>query len=160
VSAGAHADKQRLSVDGFDHHRVFTRQLEYLVALDRERHFRRAAAAGHVSQPALSAAIRRLERELGVPLVRRSRRFEGFTPEGERILVWARPALADLHGLQQDGNRMRGGLEGMLQLGAIPTSLPASTLVTTRFLTRHPRMRIRLRSMSSREIAHGLSTVE
>ena len=64
---------------------MFPRQLEYLVALDRERHFGRAAAACHVSQPALSEAIRSLERELGVPLVVRGRRFEGLTPEGERV---------------------------------------------------------------------------
>ena len=52
---------------------MFIRQLEYLAALDRERHFGRAAAACHVSQPTLSAGIRSLERELGVPLVRRGR---------------------------------------------------------------------------------------
>ena len=53
---------------------MLLRQLEYLVALARERHFVRAAAAGYVSQPSLSAAIRRLEHELGVPIVRRGRR--------------------------------------------------------------------------------------
>ncbi|MCX4903928.1 NAD-dependent formate dehydrogenase [Streptomyces sp. NBC_00878] len=51
------------------------RQLEYLVALARERHFARAAAACYVSQPSLSAAIRRLEHELRVPIVRRGRRY-------------------------------------------------------------------------------------
>ena len=45
------------------------RELEYLAALARERHFARAAAAGHVSQPCLSAGIRRLEHDLGIPLV-------------------------------------------------------------------------------------------
>jgi DNA-binding transcriptional LysR family regulator len=49
---------------------VFIRQLEYLTALDRERHFGRAAVVCHVSQPTLSTGIRSLERELGVPLVR------------------------------------------------------------------------------------------
>lgn len=56
---------------------MLLRQLEYLVALARERHFARAAAACFVSQPSLSAAIRRLEHELGVPIVRRGRRYEG-----------------------------------------------------------------------------------
>ncbi len=60
------------------------RQLEYFVALARERHFARAANACHVSQPALSEAIRKLEHELKVPLVRRGQKFEGLTPEGER----------------------------------------------------------------------------
>ncbi|HYN90889.1 MAG TPA: LysR family transcriptional regulator [Thermoleophilaceae bacterium] len=139
---------------------MFLRQFEYLEALAREQHFGRAALACHVSQPALSAAIRSFERELGVPLVRRGRRFEGITPEGQRVLVWARRVLGDLDGLDQEVSRLRGGLAGTLRLGAIPTALPASTLITTRFRQRHPRMRIQLRSMTSREIADGLSTGE
>ncbi len=132
------------------------RQLEYLAALDRERHFGAAARTCHVSQPALSTAIRALERELGVPLVRRSGRFEGFTQEGERVLVWARRALTDVQSLNQEVDRLRSGLEGTLRIGAIPTALTASTLVTSRFRHAHPRMRVQLRSMTSREIAHGL----
>lgn len=66
---------------------MLLRQLEYLVALARERHFARAAAACFVSQPSLSAAIRRLEHELDVPIVRRGRRYEGLTPEGR----WSSP---------------------------------------------------------------------
>jgi DNA-binding transcriptional LysR family regulator len=136
---------------------VQLRQLEYLAALDRERHFGAAARACHVSQPALSTAIRALERELGVPLVRRSGRFEGFTEEGERVLVWARRALTDVQSLNQEVDRLRSGLEGTLRIGAIPTALTASTLVTSRFRHAHPRMRVQLRSMTSREIAHGLT---
>jgi DNA-binding transcriptional LysR family regulator len=135
---------------------MFIRQLEYLAALDRERHFGRAAAACHAAQPTLSAGIRSLERELGVPLVRRGREFEALTPEGELILGWAQRALADIESLQQEASRLRGGLEGTLRIGAIPTSLPRSPRVTTRFRERHPRMRVRLTSMSSRQIAHGL----
>ena len=139
---------------------MFLRQLEYLEALDREQHFGRAALACHVSQPALSAAIRGLERELGVPLVRRGRRFEAITPEGQRVLVWVRRVLGDLDGLDQEVSRLRGGLEGTLRLGVIPTALPPTTLITTRFRERHPRMRIEVRSTTSREIAEGLSTGE
>lgn len=136
------------------------RQLEYLIALDRSHHFGDAARACHVSQPALSTAIRALERELGVPLVRRSGRFEGFTEEGERVLVWARRAVTDVLSLRQEVDRMRSGLEGTLRLGAIPTSLTASRLVTERFRGRHPRMRVQLTSLTSREIAHGLAAGE
>jgi DNA-binding transcriptional LysR family regulator len=135
---------------------MFIRQLEYLVALDRERHFGRAAAACHAAQPTLSAGIRSLERELGVSLVRRGREFEALTPEGELILGWAQRALADLASLQQEASRLRGGLEGTLRIGAIPTSLPRSPHVTAPFRERHPRMRVRLISMTSREIANGL----
>ena len=139
---------------------MFLRQMEYLVALNRERHFGRAALACHVSQPALSAAIRTLERELGLPLVRRGHRFEGITPEGQRVLVWARRMVSDARGLDQDVSRLRGGLEGTLRLGAIPTALAASTLVTIPFRERHPRARVEIRSMTSREIARGLATAE
>jgi DNA-binding transcriptional LysR family regulator len=135
---------------------VLLRQLEYLTALDRERHFGRAAQTCHVSQPALSAAVGRLEAELGVALVRRGQRFEGFTPEGERVLVWARRALAGAEGLEQEVQRLRDGLQGTLRLGAIPTSLSGSIHITSRFRRRHPLMRIEIRSMSSREIAAGL----
>ena len=63
---------------------VLLRQLEYLTALDRERHFGRASLACHVSQPALSAAVGGLEDVLGVVLVRRGRRLEVFTRVGVR----------------------------------------------------------------------------
>lgn len=139
---------------------MFIRQLEYLAALDRERHFGRAAAACRVSQPALSSAIAGLETELGLPLVRRGRRFEGFTSEGERVLVWVHRALEDLTGLEQEVGRLRGGLEGTLRIGAVPTSLPVSTLVTSRFRERHPRMRIQVMSMNSGQVADGLMAGE
>ena len=60
------------------HGEVSIQQLEYLLALARERHFGRAASACHVSQPTLSVAIRKLEHELDVVIVLRGQRFEGF----------------------------------------------------------------------------------
>ena len=71
------------------------RQLEYFVAVARERHFARAAQACYVSQPALSAAIAKLERELNVTLINRGHNYEGLTPEGERLVVWAKRILAE-----------------------------------------------------------------
>ena len=69
------------------------KQLKYLIALDRTRHFGQAAAACHITQPTLSMRIRNLEEELNLTLIQRGQRFEGFTPEGERILAWARALL-------------------------------------------------------------------
>ncbi|ANZ40039.1 LysR family transcriptional regulator [Lentzea guizhouensis] len=139
---------------------MLLRQLEYLVALARERHFARAAEACHVSQPSLSAAISKLERELGVPVVSRGRRFEGLTPEGERVLLWAHRMLADRDALRQDLSRMRESLSGTLRIGAIPTALPAAPLLTTPFCERYPHVRITLESLSSREITQGLDEFE
>ncbi len=133
------------------------RQLEYLVALARERHFARAAAACHVSQPSLSAAIRRLEQELKVPLVRRGRRYEGLTPEGEVVLAWAHRMLAEGDALRQELSALGDGLEGTLRLGVVPTALPAASLLTTPFCERHPRARVSVESLSSADIAQGLA---
>ena len=139
---------------------MLLRQLEYLSALARERHFARAARACHVSQPALSAAIRRLEADLGVQIVHRDRRFGGFTPEGERVVVWAHRMLADRDSLRQDLDRMAGGLTGTLRIGAIPTALTAATLVTGPFTEQHARVRLSLESLSSREIVRRLAEFE
>jgi len=139
---------------------MLLRQLEYLVALARERHFGRAAAACHVSQPSLSAAIRTLEKELDTPLVHRGQRFEGLTPEGERVLLWAHRILAERDALVDDLAAMRQGLTGTLRIAAIPTALTAASLLTAPFCARHPHARVSLQSLSSMEIAHGLAEFE
>ena len=139
---------------------MLLRQLEYLVALARERHFVRAAAACYVSQPSLSAAIRRLERELGVPIVRRGRRYEGLTPEGEVVLAWAHRLLAERDGLRQELSALRDGLSGTLRLGVVPTALPTASLLTNPFCERHPQARVSIESLSSAEITHGLAEFE
>ncbi|RVU17660.1 LysR family transcriptional regulator [Streptomyces antnestii] len=114
------------------------RQLEYLVALSRERHFARAAQACYVSQPALSEAIRKLEDELDVPLVRRGRKYEGLTPEGERIVVWAQRILADRDALKDEVGALRTGLSGRLRIGSVPTASGAVSLLTGPFCATHP----------------------
>jgi DNA-binding transcriptional LysR family regulator len=114
------------------------RQLEYLVALSRERHFARAAQACFVSQPALSESIRKLEEELDVPLVRRGRKFEGLTPEGQRIVVWAQRILADRDALAGEVAAMRTGLSGQLRVGSIPTASAVVSLLAEPFCAEHP----------------------
>jgi DNA-binding transcriptional LysR family regulator len=136
---------------------MLLRQLEYLVALAREKHFARAAQACYVSQPSLSAAIRKLEQELDVPIVRRGRRFEGLTPEGERVLLWAQRILSEQDALRHELSVMRGGLNGTLRLGAIPTAMPVVSLLTTPFCERHTNARVTLESLSSRDIAQKLA---
>jgi DNA-binding transcriptional LysR family regulator len=139
---------------------VLLRQLEYLNALARERHFGRAAASCHVTQPALSEAVRRLEAELGVQIVRRGRSFEGFTPEGERAIAWARRIVADSEALRGDITSMRAGLTGTLRIGAIPTALTITSLLTAPFCDQYPLVQVSVESLSSREIVHGLAEFE
>jgi DNA-binding transcriptional LysR family regulator len=66
---------------------MFLRHLSYFLSLAREKHFARAAEACHVSQPTLSAAIRKLEDDLKVRLVVRGHRFLGLAAEGDRVLA-------------------------------------------------------------------------
>jgi DNA-binding transcriptional LysR family regulator len=67
---------------------MFVRQMTYLVALAREKHFARAADKCNVTQSTLSAGLKALERELDMRLVIREPRFMGLTPEGERVVEW------------------------------------------------------------------------
>lgn len=120
------------------------RQLEYFVALAREKHFARAAAACYVSQPALSEAIRKLENELKVPLVRRGQSFEGLTPEGERLVLWARRILADHDALIHEVTALQTGLTGELRLGVIPAASSTVALLTDPFCAEHPLVRVQL----------------
>jgi len=137
---------------------VVLRQLEYLSALARERHFGRAAAACHVTQPALSVAIRKLETELGVELVRRGRGYDELTPPGERLLQWARQTLASADGLLAEASRLSGELSGRLRLGVIPTALPAVAEITAPLLQDYPSLDLEIRSFSSQEIAGQLES--
>jgi len=139
---------------------MILRHLEYLVALARERHFGRAAAACGVTQPTLSGALRELEAELGVLIVERGRRYRGLTPEGERVVDWARRILADRDALKQEVGSARQGLSGRLVLGAIPTALAAVGLLSAAFQAEHPRVRIKVLSVSSIEIQRGLDTFD
>jgi DNA-binding transcriptional LysR family regulator len=136
---------------------ILIRQLEYLVALAREKHFGRAATACHASQPALSTGLRRLEAELGVTIVQRGRRFSGFTPEGDRVVGWAHRILAERDALRTDLDRMRHGLTATLRIGAIPTAIAVMPLLTEAFRQRHPVARIRIEVLTSREIVRRLT---
>ncbi len=136
---------------------MLLRQLEYLSALAREGHFGRAAESCHVSQPALSAAIRKLEAELDVQIVQRGQRFEGFTPEGKQVLLWAHRILAEQDAMRHELASMRGGLSGVLRIGAIPTALTVTSLLTAPLAEQHPQVRMSIESLSSREIVHRLA---
>jgi DNA-binding transcriptional LysR family regulator len=139
---------------------VLLRQLSYLVALAKERHFARAAATCNITQPALSSAIRQLEEELGVLLVERDKRFNGFTPEGQEVLLWARRMLSDEEALRQGILNARRSLTGNLRLGVIPSALPLVPAVTDPLYDRHPQVKVTVWSTSSIEIQKGLDQFE
>jgi DNA-binding transcriptional LysR family regulator len=135
------------------------RQLQYLVALAREKHFTRAAKECGVTQPTLSGRIRQLEQELGVPIVERGQRFHGLTPQGERVLAWAHVILDNWQTLQQEMASLRsssGALTGHLSVGAIPSALPMAALITRAIQARHPGIELTVLSQSSIEILRQL----
>jgi DNA-binding transcriptional LysR family regulator len=139
---------------------MFVRQLTYLVALEKEKHFARAAEICHVSQPALSSAIRHLEEELGVAIVRRGQRFEGFTPEGEKLLDWAQRILSDWESLRQEATLTCNYLTGILRIGAIPTTLSVSPLLTASCMSMHPGIKHHIVSLTAEQIIRGLDHFE
>lgn len=139
---------------------MFIRQMTYLVALARERHFGRAADACNVTQPTLSSGLKALERELDMRLVIREPRFMGLTPEGERVVEWAGQILADYESLKQDVEVFRGGLRGTLHLGVIPAAMPAVAKLTGPFSAKYPQVAIDVQSMTSIEIQRGLDRFE
>lgn len=136
------------------------RKYVYLMALARERHFGRAAAACNVSQPTLSNAIRHLEDELGVPIVERGQRFQGFTPQGQAVLKYARRILAAQAEMAQELQVGGDTLSGRLRLGVIPTALPSAAHLLGPFAERFPGVQTILTSESSRGIQRGLDDFE
>jgi len=135
------------------------KQLRTFIALVREQHFSRAAASCHISQPALSAQIRKLEEELGIPLIKRGNSYGGLTPEGERVLVWARRVVQAADNLMDDVALLRDDLSGPLNIGVIPSALPMLPLLTGVLLKVHPGLRPQVYSMSSKEIQRGLDSL-
>jgi DNA-binding transcriptional LysR family regulator len=137
---------------------VDIKQLKFLVALDETRHFGQAAARCHITQPTLSMRLRNLEDELGVALVRRGQRFEGFTEAGERILAWARTVLSAYDGLQAEAAACKGALIGTLRLGMVPLSSFDPLPLLQRLGAEHPQLRFQLSALSSEQILEQLAS--
>jgi DNA-binding transcriptional LysR family regulator len=133
--------------------------MRYLVALEQHRHFGRAASACHITQPALSNALRALEKELDVAIVRRGRAYEGLTPEGERVLPSATRLLREQELLRQDLHSGAGSPQGALSIGAVPTTLPVAARFAARLQARHRGIKPIVRSLSSHEIETGLESL-
>lgn len=132
------------------------RHLRYFVALGREAHFGRAAETCHVTQSTLSAAIRQLESEIGVPLIERDKRFKGFTAEGKVLLDWATRVVAEREALDQQIGLLRGELTGELAIGVVPTALPTIGLLTTPLARAHSKVTLKILSRTSNEIQRML----
>jgi len=135
-------------------------RLEFIIALARESHFGRAAEACRVSQPTLSGGIKYLEDMFGVLLVQRGSRFHGFTPEGERVLEWARRIVGDARAMRQDIDALKRGLVGHVKIAAIPTALAMTAMLTTPYRAKHPNVRFSIVSKTSIDVLRLLDDLE
>jgi DNA-binding transcriptional LysR family regulator len=135
-------------------------KLEMFIALAKERHFGRAAEVCGVTQPSLSSAIRQLEDQLGVQLVFRGSRFQGLTPEGQRVLDRALRIVGDVRALKDEMRVVRTGLSGNLRIGVIPTALPMVADLTGPFTEKHPNVRVSILSRTSLEILAGIEALD
>lgn len=128
------------------------RQLRYVAAVARERHFTRAAERLHVAQSALSHQVRRLEAELGAELFARTSRRVELTPAGELVVARAGRVLAEVDALHGDLDRLSGVLQGSLAVGGL---LPFARVDWAAFLgdfqDLHPEVGISLREGTAGE---------
>lgn len=140
------------------------RQFRYFVAVAEELHFTRAAERLHIGQPPLSLQIQAIERELGVVLLKRTRRKVELTPAGELFLQEARLALMQAARAIDTAKRAARGEMGTLRVNFI-TSVPLVNAFTTavrRFRLAMPDVHLELKIKPSPEIIDDvlLSTID
>ncbi len=143
--------------------RMTLKQLTYLVALDRHRHFGRAAEACFLTQPALSMQLRKLERELEVELFDRSRTPVEPTRAGRAVVEQAARILEEVERLREIAGGEGGGGEpgGELRLGVIPTVAPyLLPRLVSRMMERRPSVRLQVEEAQTEEIVERVRRAE
>ncbi|MCU1700639.1 MAG: transcriptional regulator [Mycobacterium sp.] len=125
------------------------RQLEYLVAVSEERNFTRAAERVHVAQPAVSAQIARLEREVGQRLLDRSRRETRLTAAGDAMLPHARAALSAVANALLAIDELAQLVRGTVTLGTVTSHNVDIPTLLADFHRAHPAVAITLSTDSS-----------
>lgn len=136
-------------------------QLEYIIALDNQRQFARAAEKCFVTQPTMSMMVQKLETELGIRIFDRSRQPIVPTREGEEVIVRAKQILADVNRLKDFARQQKHEVSGDLRLGVIPTVAPyLLPLFLKSFAEQYPQLKISIRELVTDDIIHGLKTDE
>lgn len=133
--------------------------LRYLVALNEQKHFGRAAHACHITQPALSNAIRALEAEFNVVIVKRDRTYAGLTLEGERVLASAQLMLHEHANLQHDLRSETHVPRGPLRIAAVPTAVPIAARFAAMLNARYAGIQPIVLSLSSSALEQGLENL-
>ena len=137
------------------------RDLEYLVALEQERHFARAAERCFVSQPTLSGQLKKLEQELGVLLVERSSRQVVMTEAGKAVAAQAQKVLAESREIKSIAESFDDPMTGSLQVGLIPTVAPYLLPVIIPTLNkRYPKLKLWLHEQQTHVLLERLRRAE
>jgi DNA-binding transcriptional LysR family regulator len=131
--------------------------MRYLVALSEHKHFGRAAQACHITQPALSNAIRALELELGATIVRRDRHFVGLTNEGERVLASSQLILREQALLMQELQSDKDSPKGEIRIGAVPTAMSVAARFGASLHAMYDGISPKIMSMSSDQLENSLA---
>ncbi|MEU1463092.1 LysR family transcriptional regulator [Streptomyces sp. NPDC005727] len=133
------------------------RQLEYLVAVAEEASFTKAAARVFVTQPCVSAQIRRLERELGHDLLDRGGRTVQLTGVGAAVLPHARAVLAGIDGVRDAVESVSGVVQGPVTLGSVASSLSMRLPeLVADFSEQHPAVEISLSEGSTEQLVDAV----
>lgn len=132
-------------------------QLKYLRALDKHRHFRRAAEACHIAQPSLSAQIQKLEEELGVLIFDRSARPIEPTEIGSQVLAHARLVLGEVERLEALVQERTGEMAGELRVGILSTIAPyLLPIVMANFSRQYPNVFLDFQEMRAEDIVEAI----
>ncbi|MGX1544549.1 LysR substrate-binding domain-containing protein [Streptomyces adustus] len=134
-------------------------QLRAFAAVAEHLHFRDAAAAIGMSQPALSGAVSALEETLGVTLLERTTRKVLLSPAGERLAVRAKAVLEEVGALMEEAEALRAPFTGVLRLGVIPTVAPYLLPTVLRLVhDRYPHLDLQVHEEQTANLLDGLAT--
>ncbi|MER5597647.1 LysR substrate-binding domain-containing protein [Streptomyces sp. NPDC002265] len=134
-------------------------QLRAFAAVAEHLHFRDAAAAIGMSQPALSGAVSALEETLGVTLLERTTRKVLLSPAGARLAVRAKAVLEEVGALMEEAEAVRAPFTGVLRLGVIPTVAPYLLPTVLRLVhDRYPLLDLQVHEEQTANLLDGLAT--
>ncbi len=136
-------------------------QLEYLIAVDKHRHFGNAAESCFVTQPTLSAQLSKLERDLGVLLFDRSKMPVIPTEIGVQIIAQAKRVVSEGKGIYELVAKLKGDISGVIKLGIIPTLAPYLLhLFIRKFLEKYPHVKLEVQEMITEDVVKKLKNDE
>lgn len=132
-------------------------QLEYAVAVDRYRHFGRAASACFVTQPTLSMQLHKLEEELGIRIFDRSKQPVVTSAPGADVIAYAKKIIEERDNLNDFLQLRKGVLAGELKVGIIPTLAPyLLPLFISSFTKKYPQVKLVINEMTTDTIISRL----